>query len=117
MSGASLNLVVIRAVDLERSRRFYEAIGLRFATERHGSGPEHLVAELGDVVFEIYPRGTGASSEGVRLGFRVELVKETMKALAAIGVEMVSPPIQGPWGLRAVVEDPDGHRVEIAAGT
>ena len=35
-----LNLVVIRAAELERSQRFYEALGLRFSHEQHGRGPE-----------------------------------------------------------------------------
>jgi predicted enzyme related to lactoylglutathione lyase len=30
-----------------------------------------------------------------------------------LGAAVVSPPADSPWGLRAVLADPDGHRVEI----
>jgi predicted enzyme related to lactoylglutathione lyase len=111
--GAALSLVVIRASDLERSQRFYEALGLSFTRERHGSGPEHLAAEMASVVFEVYPRGNGPVTHGVRLGFRVSSVAAALAAAQQLGAEVVSPPADSPWGLRAVLADPDGHRVEI----
>jgi catechol 2,3-dioxygenase-like lactoylglutathione lyase family enzyme len=110
----SFALVVIRAADLHISRQFYEAIGLSFATERHGSGPEHLVATLGGTVFEIYPRGEGPSSAGVRLGLRVASVSAAVAAVEQLGSKIASPVKEGAHGLRAVVVDPDGHRVEIS---
>src|SRR5688572_15753187 len=112
--SASLNLVVIRASDPEASRRFYEALGLHFTAERHGKGPEHLASESSGAVFEIYPRGDGPPSSGVRLGFRVPSVGDAVAAVQRIGGEVVSPPGEGPWGVRAVVADPDGHRVELS---
>jgi catechol 2,3-dioxygenase-like lactoylglutathione lyase family enzyme len=48
-----MNLVVIRSADLERSLRFYKALGIVLLRERHGSGPEHLAATIGTVVLEI----------------------------------------------------------------
>jgi hypothetical protein len=43
MSDAvSLNPVVIRPADLRRSARFYAALGVRLAPERHGDGPERV---------------------------------------------------------------------------
>jgi predicted enzyme related to lactoylglutathione lyase len=110
----TLNLVVIRAADLERSQRFYEALGLRFSRERHGSGPEHLAAELGGMVFEIYPRGSGPATVGVRLGFQVASVETAISAVQQLGAEVATPPAAGPWGWRAVVIDPDGLRVEVS---
>jgi hypothetical protein len=56
---ARLSLVVIRALDLDAMTRFYSILGVHFETERHGKGPRHLVGHLGDVTFEIYPRGQG----------------------------------------------------------
>ncbi|WP_342753405.1 VOC family protein [Prosthecobacter debontii] len=50
-----LNLVVVRVADLERAQKFYEGLGLQFVRHRHGQGPEHLSAEIGDAVFELYP--------------------------------------------------------------
>jgi catechol 2,3-dioxygenase-like lactoylglutathione lyase family enzyme len=109
----SLNLIVIRAADLERSQRFYETLGLRFSREKHGNGPEHLAAVTGGVIFEIYPRGNGPATEGVRLGFQVASMEATLAALQRLGAILATPPETGEWGLRAVAVDPDGHRVEV----
>ncbi|MDB6105286.1 MAG: hypothetical protein JWO52_5285 [Gammaproteobacteria bacterium] len=114
MANIALNLVVIRSPDLERSARFYEALGLRFTKHRHGNGPEHLSCELGSAVLEIYPRtGDSDSTAPVRIGLRVPSVDVALSQLQAIGVVIVSPPKDSPWGRRAVVDDFDGHRVEL----
>lgn len=111
--NALLNLIVIRTANLERAQRFYEALGLRFSREKHGKGPEHLAAETGGVVFEIYPRGSGPSTEGVRLGFQVASIEAAVAALQRLGARLATPPETGEWGQRAVVIDADGHRVEV----
>ncbi len=113
MAEAALNLVVIRSADLDRAARFYTAVGVRLSRERHGSGPEHLAGLAGAVVLEIYPRGTGGETLGVRLGFRVSSLSRVIADVLAAGGSLVSPPKESPWGLRAVVSDPDGHRVEL----
>jgi lactoylglutathione lyase len=106
-----LNLVVIRAHDIERSASFYELIGLRFVRHRHGKGLEHYSNEENGVVFEIYPRQSEADSTvGVRLGFSVASVDAVVDNLASSG-EVHSAPKDSPWGRRAVVQDPDGHRL------
>lgn len=50
-----LNLVVIRSANLPQAVRFYEAIGLRFERESHGSGPVHYASVAEGRVFELYP--------------------------------------------------------------
>jgi catechol 2,3-dioxygenase-like lactoylglutathione lyase family enzyme len=115
MNTVLLNLVVIRSTDLERSASFYAILGLNFVKHRHGNGPEHLTCELGSVVFEIYPTtGDNDSTASTRIGFRVPSVDATVKRLQGIGVAVVSPPKDSSWGRRAVVDDFDGHRVELA---
>jgi lactoylglutathione lyase len=106
-----LSLVVIRSANLERAKAFYSLLGVQLQVEKHGNGPEHLAAAIGGTVFEVYPRGNEPATTGVRLGFRVQSVESTLAALE--GVRIVSPLSAGPWGLRAVVVDPDGHRVEF----
>src|SRR4051812_37151198 len=112
MAEAALNLVVIRSADLERAARFYEALGVHLTRERHGSGPEHLAGAAGTVILEVYPRG-GVDTLGVRLGFRVASVSASVTEVQAAGGTLVSPPQDSPWGSRAVVADPDGHRIEL----
>ena len=109
----SLEFIVIFAVDLERSRRFYEALGLSFSLEKHGNGPEHLAAVIDGVVFEIYPRKGDSASTGVRLGFRVASVEAAVAAARLAGAEVASLSADGLVDARAGLIDPDGHRVVI----
>jgi lactoylglutathione lyase len=113
MNEPALNLVVIRSADLERAARFYSALGILFTRERHGSGPEHLAGVAGGVTLEIYPLGEGGELRGVRIGFRVASLPEVLDAAAAAGGSIVSAARESPWGHRAVVADPDGHRIEL----
>jgi len=118
MPSAELNLVVLRSTDLDGAARFYGALGISFQRERHGTGPEHLAGKLGGgVVFEIYPQGDGEGTLKTRIGFAVDSISELLPALKAAGGSVVSPPQDSPWGLRAVVADPDGHRVELSQRT
>lgn len=113
LMASTLNLIAIRAADPDRSAEFYRLLGLTFTKHRHGTGPEHFVSEEGAFVFEIYPRGDGLGTTATRLGFRVASLDTTMAALASAGVQVITPPAQTEWGYRAVVLDPDGHRVEL----
>jgi lactoylglutathione lyase len=113
VAKVELNLVVLRCPDLARAQTFYSALGLPLQREQHGKGPEHLAAELGEAVFEIYPLGDSESTLGVRVGFRVPKVADAVAAALSNGGTLITPPRNGPWGLRAVVADPDGHRVEL----
>ena len=114
MSVLTLNLLVIRSPDIDRSARFYQLLGLVFTKHAHGTGPVHYAAELGSAVFEIYPRGDEKDSTSrTRLGFRVPNLDQTIATLQQSGAKIVSSPKDTAWGRRAVVDDPDGHRVEL----
>jgi lactoylglutathione lyase len=65
MKKPRLSLVVIRSWDIERSARFYSALGLHLEKHRHGNGPEHFASEYEGSVFEIYPRQEETDSTGV----------------------------------------------------
>jgi lactoylglutathione lyase len=118
MTEPRLNLVVIRVPDIEAARRFYSALGLSFAKHSHGKGPAHYAAEDGPVVFEIYPQtGTEDSTSSVRLGFKVSDVAQIVSCAVNQGAKIISPLKQSPWGLRAVVEDPFGHKIEFIGDT
>lgn len=114
MPHARLNLVVIRCANIDFSAAFYAALGLSFTKELHGSGPEHYASQHDGLVFEIYPAKQGSSSAGVRIGFEVRSVDETVAAATQLGAAIVTPPSDSPWGRRAVVSDPDGHRIELS---
>jgi predicted enzyme related to lactoylglutathione lyase len=118
MSNISINLVVLRSADLARAAAFYTLLGLQFTLHRHGAGPEHYSAELpGGVVFELYPLSKdGASTSGTRIGFRVRSVDAAIEALTEYPEVVLTPAKDSEWGRRAVVADPDGHRVELLQG-
>lgn len=114
MTNITLNLVVLRSPDIARAVAFYTQLGLAFTRHRHGSGPEHFAAELLGGVFELYPLSPdGPSTLGTRIGFRVPSLDNAIGALTAYPGAVVSPAKDSEWGRRAVIADPDGHRVEL----
>ncbi|MGB0749411.1 MAG: VOC family protein [Magnetospiraceae bacterium] len=113
MAVSGINLIVLRAKDPDRMRDFYTTLGLDFVEEKHGAGPRHHACDMDGVILEIYPCATGvAATTGTRLGFTVSSLAETLEALGD------TPPMLSPPRLRAgtqccVLEDPEGHRVEL----
>jgi len=105
-----LTLLVLRTPRLEDMRKFYAALGACFQRERHGNGPEHYAAFLGnDLLLELYPCGEGSMPDPeLRLGVMVDNIGETLRSIG----QSISPR-QTQWGLRAVVRDPDGRAVEL----
>jgi catechol 2,3-dioxygenase-like lactoylglutathione lyase family enzyme len=96
------------AEDVRSAATFYRALGLLLTRENHG-GPEHYAADAGGVVFEIYPLTLGkAPTTDTRLGFVVDDVVGLLPLLTAAGGRILT---EAPD--RAVVADPDGHRVEL----
>lgn len=110
----TLSLVVLQARDVESAKEFYSRLGLSFIAEQHGTGPRHYSATLGQLVFEIYPCRADAPSAPQRVGFRIPSVDETVETLRRRGTLVVTEPKPSSWGRRAVVEDPDGNRVELS---
>jgi predicted enzyme related to lactoylglutathione lyase len=114
LKTAALHLVVIRATDTQRLADFYSALGLRFERHRHGPGPEHYAAQMGDAVFEIYPQQSEMdTTTAVRLGFVVPCIDEAIERLRAQSAQVISEPHDSPWGRRAVIQDLEGHKVEL----
>lgn len=114
MAETELNLVVLRSPDLERSARFYRALGIPLVREQHGTGPEHFAGRAGHVIFEIYPQGNGEGTTKTRIGFSVGSLTYVLSVVESAGGTVISNPQDTEWGRRAVVADPDGHRVELA---
>ena len=109
-----LNLVVVRSANPAQLVAFYQALGLTFKQHQHGDGPEHWACEEGAVVFEIYPLREGqTATKSLRLGFRVASVADAVTQATGVGARLVSAPQMSEWGLRAVIADPDGNRVEL----
>ncbi len=109
-----INLVVIRAEDIDKLASFYELFGIEFEKHSHGKGPEHYAAELGDLVFEIYPKSNEQQTTiDTRIGFAVADIEGLVKTLVDYGAILKSEPKESPWGKRAVIQDLEGHKVEL----
>ena len=109
-----LNLVVLRTADLERLRAFYAALGLALVSEQHGGGPVHYSAAAGPVTLELYPAtDTVGPDPTTRVGFAVDDAGRACAVLRAAGHTVRAEPKASPWGVRAVVLDPDGRSVEL----
>lgn len=111
---ARLNLIVLRASDPDRLAAFYSALGLIFEKHRHGTGPEHFACENDGLVFEIYPSSTkNPPTQNLRIGFQVTDVSAATDQLLKLGAKQLSAPSPSPWGLRAVLQDLEGNKVEL----
>ncbi len=114
MVEVHLALVVIRSVDLEQSVKFYQMLDLKFEKHQHGDGLEHFASNIGQMTFEIYPQTARmGETTGTRLGFYVLDVDALVIRLQKENVTVIKKPSVSEWGKRAVVVDPDGHRIEL----
>lgn len=111
----NINLVVLKTNQPENLVTFYESIGFQFDHHRHGNGPLHYAAELKDFVFEIYPLPTGMHEPDntTRLGFTIAQLETVLEKLKANGTTIKKEPTITEWGYQALVEDPDGRKVEL----
>ncbi|MEM0980443.1 MAG: VOC family protein [Cyanobacteria bacterium P01_H01_bin.58] len=108
------NLLVLRSSDIERAATFYSQMGLSFTKHRHGNAPEHYTSTVAGFAFEIYPaRSADDSTTRTRLGFNVDDVDSVVDRLLEIGATIRTNPADSEWGRRAVVQDFDGHIVEL----
>lgn len=117
----SVDYVILYAADLNRSIAFYrDELGLEFRFERDGyaefdTGPTRFGlferSRLGDLVGEVADPG-GPAGEVL---FLVDDVDAEAERLRAAGVEILTGPVDRPWGHRTLhLLDPDGHVVELA---
>jgi len=121
-----LSLVTLGVADLERARRFYEALGWKpaaasvagevcfFQLPGMGLALWHRAALAADAGI----RDTGAGFGGIALAYntrgRAE-VAEVLAAAEAAGGRIVKAAEDTPWGGHAgYFADPDGHLWEVA---
>ena len=102
-----LNLLVIRCNDIEKSKGFYEGLGLEFVEEQHGAGPRHYTCEMNDMVFELYPLKPGEVIDDSRLGFDVADLEASTTHLEIEKRYLINS------RQMYLVSDPDGRKVEL----
>jgi lactoylglutathione lyase len=109
-----LNLLLLRVAELAKARSYYERLGMSFTEEQHGKWPLHLSTNLEGTVFELYHKTESESStSGTRFGLTVDDVERAVRDAEAGGGTILVAPRGSAWGLRAVVVDLDGHKIEL----
>ncbi len=114
--ATALAAVVIVCRDLQKSVTFYKALGVDVRETKQG-GRVSFTCALGGVHFALRPpdgveRG---SQSGQQLGFMIANLDGALEALAAAGGTILEKPTPKPWGVTALVEDPDGRKVELVS--
>jgi lactoylglutathione lyase len=110
-----LNLLVIKTHQLDEIKAQYELLGFDFIYHNHGKGPFHYSAELGDLVFEIYPlpKNRLIADDTTRLGFSIQDVKTKITELKNTNWKICSNVSETKWRTRAVIQDLDGRKIEL----
>ncbi|MFJ4092671.1 VOC family protein [Kitasatospora sp. NPDC089913] len=123
---ARLSIVTLGVADLERSARFYEALGWHRSA---ASSPEIVWFRTADSVLGLFPHeelaadaGVPSAGEpafrGVTLAVNLEspaLVDAALATAVEAGAVVVKPPAPTGWGgYSGYFEDPDGHLWELA---
>ena len=119
--GSSLGALVLYASDVDETVAFYRLLGLDLQVDDHGidAGPVHYACDLDGCHFAIFPadepgRAPGRAEGGATfVGLAVESVEAAVASARVFGATVLQQPESYPWGLRAVVEDPDGRPVEV----
>ena len=120
----SISFITLGATDLDRSRRFYRALGW---TESSSSQAEVAFFQVGHIVFALFgreslaedanvsPEGSGfpAFTLSHNVGSESEVDATLLEAVAA-GGRLVRQGEKAPWGgFRGYFADPDGFLWEV----
>ena len=119
-----LSLVTLGVADLDRSQRFYEALGWR----RHGAHAEVVFFQAGGMVLGLWSRQAlaadahlspeGSGFAGIALAYNTRTREEVDRVLdeaKAAGATIPKPAEDAFWGgYTGYFADPDGHLWEVA---
>tara|TARA_R110000868_G_scaffold66399_3_gene197784 strand:- start:392 stop:769 length:378 start_codon:yes stop_codon:yes gene_type:complete len=108
--------VTIPSIDLEKSVRFYQKLGLQLIVD---SIPRYarFVCPDGNATFSIHRVEKLAVGEGVTVYFECENLDIEYNRLIAEGVEFIHPPIDQTWLWKeARLKDPDGNNIILFYG-
>lgn len=125
-SMSCLRHVALRCEDIEKSRQFYERLGMDFVGYRQGNNSMDLTDGTLNMTLIQQPDGSTRptleeGSEYVHFGFIVEDAKESWNALKEFGAKFLCDDVkerrkicqEEPPPGSYKVEDPDGNIVDI----
>lgn len=109
---------MIRTSKIEEVKTFYQGLGIQLVEEQHGNGPIHYSYVQDQLVIEIYPGDEGSlpgwkNAGAMMLGFYVKDIKEIIDQIDILKGKVISNRTENKRGFRAVLEDPDGRRIEL----
>ena len=119
-----VSLITLGVADLDRARRFYEALGWRRGNKDEGV----VFFQIPGAVFALWSRAalaadarvtdTGASFGGMTLAYNARSREDVDAVLAeakAMGAKILKPAEEVFWGgYSGYFADPDGHAWEVA---
>lgn len=116
---AGVGAVVLFTSRLEAVAEFYRALGVPLESESHDEGDPHLACDIGGVHFAVFSSGDAGrapqfgTSGCTFVGIAVASAHAAVAAVRDLGAAVLQEPADYPWGLRAVVVDPDDRPVEV----
>jgi len=115
MSGPQtcVNLIVLYVLDIELTKDWLGEFGLVFDQHQHGNGPIHYGCEHEGLVLEVYPATDKSPVTSCRLGLRVSSIDKAIESAHQINATILVKPKPSPWGIRGVVELPNGIKLEL----
>lgn len=120
MSGVGLRYLIVYCTDLEKTKEFYEAIGLKVhKMQSDWSYYYYYSADLeNDLTLNIILSGSDKIIKDTNFNalpaFSVENVVEVLKKLESMRVPILAPhPVIRHNCVRATVEDPDGRQIKL----
>ena len=116
--GIVFTSITVNTPNLENMVRFYEILGCEFSKVKVSIGGELFRSSLEGFELSLMSikSASPAAYPKVMMGFKVNDLDSKVEKLNSIpGVIMILDPTDMPDGKKAILQDPDGHSVELIA--
>jgi len=116
--GIAFTSITVNTPNLENMVRFYEILGCKFSKVKVTIGGELFRSSLAGFELSLMSISSAATSyyPKVMMGFRIGDMEAKVAKLSSIpGVIMILDPTDMPDGKKAILQDPDGHSIELVA--
>lgn len=115
-----LGALVFFTSRLDACVEFYRLVGIPLVEEQHAEdGMVHFACELEGVHIAFFNALDEGNAPALRTagccfpGLAVASVSDIVRRVRAAGGTILQPPSDYPWGVRAVLSDPDGRPLEV----